>query len=180
MLRPPERRPRRCRHRPTPRRPPGDARTWPSPRAGTRRASSARAPRRCAAVTDRWGRAGSRRWVSRSSIRELRLGRREPCALPEMTLHEVGSLVADERITVALARDQIRVQLGDEELLLELGRAGDDRAVRRDDLGTAPERDAVLMADAVREEHVHGQVLRVEPVHQTARLRRAEIAAFGA
>src|SRR5688500_10907025 len=96
-----------------------------------------------------------------------------------MAQDEVLALVADERVTLALAREERGVDLRDEQLLLELLRARGDRAVRRDHLRAAPEADPVLVPDAVREDDVERQVLRVEAVHQAARVRGAEVAALG-
>src|SRR5206468_10551918 len=152
-----------------------------SPREGTRRASCARAPRRCAAATDRSDRAGSRRSAPRRSRALHRhIGPAyETRAAPEVALHEVGALVADERVAVALARHEIWIDLRDKKMFFELRSARDDGAVGRDDLGAAPEGDTVLVPHAVREKDIERQVLRVETVHQPARLRGAEVAALG-
>src|SRR6185503_400459 len=152
-----------------------------TPPAGMPRASGARAPRRCAAATDRRDRDGSRRCAPRPS-RALRRDIRpanETGAACEMALHEVGALVANERVAVALASYEIGVDLGDEKMLLELRRARDHGAVGRNDLGATPERDPVLMAHAIGEDDVERQVLRVETIHQPARLGGAQVAAFG-
>src|SRR5205809_615358 len=82
--------------------------------------------------------------------------------------HHVGTLVGDERVAVALASDERGIDVGDKQLLLEVRRARHHRAVGSDDLAPAPERDAVLVRDAVREDDVQREVLRVEPVHEPA------------
>src|SRR5438445_718077 len=104
---------------------------------------------------------------------------RQPEAAGDVAQHQILALVAEERVAGALAPDELRVDLADEELLLELLGTRDHGAVRRDDLGAAPDRDAVLVADPVHERDVQREVLRVEAVHETARLRGAEVAAFG-
>src|SRR5438309_332462 len=93
--------------------------------------------------------------------------------------HKVVALVAQQRIARALARDEVGIDLADEEVLVELGGARNDGPVGCDHLGSSPERNAVLVADAIDIDEVHGQVLRVEAVHEPTRLGGAEVAALG-
>ena len=64
-------------------------------------------------------------------------------------------------------------------MLVELRRARDDGAVGRDNFGSAPEGDPILVPDPVRVDDVDRQVLRVETVHEPARLGGAEVAPLG-
>src|SRR5207248_11566846 len=51
--------------------------------------------------------------------------------------------------------------------------------VRRDDIRSTPERDAVLVSAAIHVDDIHGEIRRVEAIHEPARLRGPEIAALG-
>src|SRR2546423_1546531 len=93
--------------------------------------------------------------------------------------HDILALVPEQRVARALAGDELRVDLAEEKVLVELGGARRDRAIGRDDLGPAPERDPVLVADAIHVHDVQGQVRGVEAIHEPARLVGRDIAALG-
>src|SRR6266850_3665492 len=104
---------------------------------------------------------------------------RETETAGDVAKDDVLALVPQEWVTCALAGDELRIDLADEQLFVELGRARGNRAVGRDDLRTAPERDPVLVADAIHVHDVHGEIGRVEAIHEPTRLRGAEVAALG-
>src|SRR6266542_1846194 len=125
------------------------------------------------------GRAGPRSAsLAQSPDRSASLGDADAEPFRKDPEGEVRSLVPEQRIAHALERDELRVELGHEQLLVEFRGPGRDRPVGGDDLGATPERDPVLMADAVREDDVHGEVLRVEAIHEPARRGGAEITAL--
>src|SRR5438477_260313 len=98
----------------------------------------------------------------------------QPEAAGDVAQDDVLALVAQQRIARALAGDELGIDLTDEQVLVELGGARGDGAVGRDDLRSAPERDPVLVADAIDVDDVERQVRRVEAVHDKARFGGTE------
>src|SRR5713101_238883 len=97
----------------------------------------------------------------------------------DVTEHDVFALVAEQGIARALASDELGVDLPDEQVLVELWCARCDGPVGSHDLGSAPERDPILVAYAIHIDDIHREVRRVETIHEPARLGGAEIAALG-
>src|SRR5712691_5569187 len=74
----------------------------------------------------------------------------------DVSKHDVLPLVAKQRIARALAGDKLRIDLADEQLLVELGCPRGHRPVGGHDLRSTPERDPILVSHAIHVDDVHG------------------------
>src|SRR5438552_8227244 len=104
---------------------------------------------------------------------------RQPETTGDVSKDDVLALVAEQRVARALAGDEIRIDLPNEQMLVELRGARGHGPVGGHDLRSAPERDPILVPDTIHVDDIHREVRRVEAVHEPARFGGAEVAPFG-
>src|SRR5437867_3467114 len=104
---------------------------------------------------------------------------RQPETTGDVSKDDVLALVAEQRVARALAGDEIRIDLPNEQMLVELRGARGHGPVGGHDLRSAPERDPILVPDTIHIDDIHREVRRVEAVHEPARFGGAEVAPFG-
>src|SRR6187549_310007 len=92
----------------------------------------------------------------------------------ELASHELEALIGEERQAVALHPNVVGVQGADDERLLPQWRLRHDRSVGGQDPRAAPEREALLVPDAIAERERHRPEQRVRVLHLVPPLDRLE------
>src|SRR2546430_3876209 len=103
----------------------------------------------------------------------------QPETTSDVSKDDVLALIAEQRVARALAGDEIRIDLPNEQMLVELRGARGHGPVGGHDLRSTPERDPIFVPDTIHIDDIHREVRRVEAVHEAARFGGAEVAPFG-
>src|SRR5438477_5044948 len=104
---------------------------------------------------------------------------RQPETSGDVSKNDVLALVAEQRVARALAGDEIRIDLPNKQVLVELRGARGYGPVGGHDLRSTPERDPIFVPDTIHIDDIHREVRRVEAIHEPARFSGAEVAPFG-